>query len=71
MDRHGVGLESFILVGLGHAQGECGVASRNGDYTPTDRSQDRRPLVLEGEDHATVFPRLVTQGLMWALPKKD
>lgn len=43
VDRHGVGLEGFILVGLGYAQGESGVVSRNRDYTPTDRSQERKP----------------------------
>ena len=41
VDRHGVGLESFILVGLSYSQGGSGVVSRNRDYTPTDRSQDR------------------------------
>ena len=41
VDRHGVGLESFILVGLSYAQGESGVVSRNRDYTPTDRTQER------------------------------
>jgi hypothetical protein len=31
-----------------------------------------KATVFEGEDHATVFPRLVTQqGLVWALPKQD
>lgn len=29
---------------------------------------DLQAQVLDGEDHATVFPRLVTQGLLWALP---
>jgi hypothetical protein len=147
VDRHGVGLEDFILVGLGYAKGESGAVSRNRDYTPTDRARERKapegtygkgaaylaflvqdvlPLVdaryrsdpqrriyvgsleqptrdrpgdedmvallnryvaqlrshrlrrldvkatvLDGEDHATVFPRLVTQGLMWALPRQD
>lgn len=42
VDRHGVGLESFILVGLSYAQGDSGVVSRNRDYTPTDRSQERK-----------------------------
>ncbi len=42
VDRHGVGLESFILVGLSYAKGESGVTSRNRDYTPTDRARDRR-----------------------------
>lgn len=37
VDRHGVGLENFILVGLGYAKGENGATSRNRDYTPTDR----------------------------------
>lgn len=206
VDRHGVGLENFILVGLGYAKGEDGAKSRNRDYTPTDRPRnstltggvygqsaayldfvandvlplvdsryrtdparriyvghsygsllglkalldrpgifshyilgspslwfnrgyafdalktyaqtrhellgkvrfyvgglekptrarpddmnmvelmnryaaelkaqrwrglDVKAVVLEGEDHATVFPRLITQGLMWALPKRD
>lgn len=35
------------------------------------RGLDVKATVLDGEDHATVFPRLVTQGLMWALPKQD
>lgn len=41
VDRHGVGLENFILVGLGYAQGESGTVSRNRDYTPTDRARER------------------------------
>ena len=40
VDRHGVGLESFILVGLSYAKGESGVISRNRDYTPTERKRD-------------------------------
>jgi predicted alpha/beta superfamily hydrolase len=43
VDRHGVGLEAFILVGLSYAKGESGVVSRNRDYTPTERLSDRRP----------------------------
>jgi len=39
VDRHGVGLEAFILVGLSYAKGESGVTSRNRDYTPTDRAK--------------------------------
>lgn len=42
VDRHGVGLEGFILVGLGYAKGESGAVSRNRDYTPTDRSRERK-----------------------------
>ncbi len=42
VDRHGVGLEDFILVGLGYALGETGTASRNRDYTPTPKGGDRR-----------------------------
>jgi uncharacterized protein len=42
VDRHGAGLEPFILVGLSYAKGESGVVSRNRDYTPTDRSKDRK-----------------------------
>ena len=34
------------------------------------RGLDVKAAVLDGEDHATVFPRLVTQGLMWALPRE-
>ena len=41
VDRHGVGLEDFILVGLSYARGESGTASRNRDYTPTNRAKDR------------------------------
>lgn len=35
------------------------------------RGLDAKAAVLDGEDHAAVFPRLVTQGLIWALPKQD
>lgn len=41
VDRHGVGLAPFILVGLGYAKGESGVVSRNRDYTPTARTHGR------------------------------
>jgi uncharacterized protein len=42
VDRHGVGLENFILVGLGYAKGENSATSRNRDYTPTDRPKNSR-----------------------------
>jgi len=42
VSRHGVGLENFILVGFGYAQGDSGVVSRNRDYTPTDRARERK-----------------------------
>lgn len=42
VDRHGVGLDNFILVGLGYAKGEDGATSRNRDYTPTDRPKNSR-----------------------------
>lgn len=44
VDRHGVGLEDFILVGLSYAKGESGTVSRNRDYTPTTREKDDMPL---------------------------
>lgn len=72
---------------MNYAQGESGVVSRNrpdeenmvalmNRYVAELQSHrwrglDARATVLEGEDHATVFPRLVTQGLLWALPKQD
>lgn len=34
VDRHGVGLQDFILIGLSYAKGENGAVSRNRDYTP-------------------------------------
>lgn len=41
VQRHGqVGLQPFILVGLGYAVGDTGVRSRNRDYTPSDRHRD-------------------------------
>jgi predicted alpha/beta superfamily hydrolase len=40
VNRHGAGLEDFILVGLGYAQGDSGIVSRNRDYTPTERRRD-------------------------------
>ncbi len=50
VDRHGVGLESFILVGLSYAKGESGATSRNRDYTPTDRARDRKaPEAVYGQ----------------------
>jgi uncharacterized protein len=50
VDRHGVGLESFILVGLSYAKGESGATSRNRDYTPTDRARDRKaPEAIYGQ----------------------
>lgn len=42
IDQHGVGLGKFILVGLSYAKGESGAASRNRDYTPTNRARDRK-----------------------------
>lgn len=33
VNRHGVGLEDFILIGLSYAKGEDGTESRNRDYT--------------------------------------
>lgn len=33
------------------------------------RGLDWVSKVLPGEDHATVFPLLITRGLMWALPE--
>ncbi len=35
------------------------------------RSLDVDSMVLQDEDHATVFPGLITRGLMWALPPKE
>lgn len=34
------------------------------------RSLDLKASVLDGEDHATVVPRLISQGLVWALPMR-
>ena len=44
VDRHGVGLEDFILVGLSYAKGDSGTTSRNRDYTPTDTVRDRKTV---------------------------
>lgn len=53
VDRHGVGLAPFILVGLGYAKGESGVVSRNRDYTPTARTRERTaPGSLYGQGAA-------------------
>ncbi len=53
VNRHGVGLDDFILVGLGYAQGDSGVASRNRDYTPTDRGRDpKKPEAVYGQGGA-------------------
>jgi uncharacterized protein len=50
VDRHGVGLEGFILVGLSYAKGESGVISRNRDYTPTERKRDlKSPIGVYGQ----------------------
>ncbi|MFN7723999.1 MAG: alpha/beta hydrolase [Rubrivivax sp.] len=48
VQRHGTGLEDFILVGLSYARGENGAVSRNRDYTPTDRSLDRGQTAATG-----------------------
>ncbi|MCA0177271.1 MAG: alpha/beta hydrolase [Proteobacteria bacterium] len=53
VDRHGVGLAPFILVGLGYAKGDSGVVSRNRDYTPTARTPGRgEPDTVYGQSLA-------------------
>lgn len=42
VDRHGVGLEGFILVGLSYAKGDSSTVSRNRDYTPTVNDKDHK-----------------------------
>jgi hypothetical protein len=35
------------------------------------RGLDVDSIVLDDEDHATVFPGVISRGIMWALPPKD
>ncbi len=35
------------------------------------RGLDVDSMVLDDEDHATVFPAVISRGIMWALPPKD
>lgn len=52
VDRHGVGLENFILVGLSYAKGENATASRNRDYTPTERGPRKASESIHGQSAA-------------------
>lgn len=49
VDRHGVGLQDFILIGLSYAKGENGAVSRNRDYTPGGAGVRPSPEQASGE----------------------
>lgn len=49
VDRHGVGLQDFILIGLSYAKGENGAVSRNRDYTPGGAGVRPSPERASGE----------------------
>ncbi|WP_374535997.1 alpha/beta hydrolase [Chitinimonas taiwanensis] len=49
VDRHGVGLQDFILIGLSYAKGENGALSRNRDYTPGGAGVRPSPEQASGE----------------------
>ncbi|WP_269531747.1 alpha/beta hydrolase [Chitinimonas sp. BJYL2] len=61
INRHGVGLEDFILVGLSYAKGDNPADSRRRDYTPTKGQRGSQPVPGQAGESAAYLQYLKTE----------
>lgn len=61
INRHGVGLEDFILVGLSYAKGDAPADSRRRDYIPTKGKASGKPAGIQAGEAGAYLQYLKTE----------